>query len=158
LLSAVKASNDAHRTWVLRKLQAIVGDLKGQCIAVLGLTYKPGTDTLRRSGSVELCTALAELGARVQAHDPAVKKLPDDLAQKFTRCETPESTLPGAAALVVATEWPEYRSLTADAVVQAMGAPVVVDPNRFLFETMGDPRIRYFSVGSPSTRKGASKN
>jgi UDPglucose 6-dehydrogenase len=55
LLSAVRASNDEHRNWHRRKLQALLGDLHGKCIAVWGLTYKPGTDTLRRSSSVELC-------------------------------------------------------------------------------------------------------
>ncbi|MGZ5477422.1 MAG: nucleotide sugar dehydrogenase, partial [Thermoanaerobaculia bacterium] len=69
LIAGVKASNDLHKTWVRRKLQAVLGELKGKTIAVWGLTYKPGTDTLRRSASVELCRVLVAQNARVNAHD-----------------------------------------------------------------------------------------
>lgn len=152
LLSAVRVSNDNHKQWVRRKIQSLLGNLSRQCVAVWGLTYKPDTDTLRRSSSVELCAWLAEQGVRVQAHDPAVKTLPDDLAQKVLLCSTPLEALSGAAVVVVATEWPEYQSFTADAFVRAMGTPVIVDPNRFLVRTVGnDPRLTYIAVGDSAT-------
>ncbi len=148
LLSAVRASNNAHKDWAGRKLLSLVDTLQGRRVAIWGLTYKPGTDTLRRSSSVELCEWLAARGAHVFAHDPAVKALPEHLIPKMTLCSTPSSALEGAAALVVATEWPEYQSLAAEVVVQAMRQPIVVDPNRFLAKTLGsDPRIQYASVG-----------
>lgn len=148
LLAAVKASNDAHKGWAGRRLAALLGDLRGATVAVWGLTYKPGTDTLRRSSAVELCLWLAEQGARVQAHDPAVRALPADLAGRLELRAAPLDALAGAAALVVATEWPEFRDITAEALLAAMPAPVVVDANRFLLRTLGsDPRIRYASVG-----------
>lgn len=148
LLSAVRTSNDAHKQWVQRKLQVLLGEVHGQTVAVWGLAYKPGTDTLRRSSAVELCEWLARQGVQVQAHDPAVTALPEELARQFALCPTPVAALQGAAALVVATGWTEYRSLTADAVVSAMRLPVVIDPNRFLEKTLGnDPRIRYATVG-----------
>src|SRR5205807_818835 len=74
LLQAVKPSNDNHRQWPHRKLEQVVGRLEGKTIAVWGLTYKPGTDTLRRSSAVELCRWLLDRGASVRAHDPAVAK------------------------------------------------------------------------------------
>jgi len=148
LIAAVRASNDEHKNWPRRKLQSLLGDLRGKRVAVWGLTYKPGTDTLRRSSAVELCEWLAQQGARVRAHDPAVKTLPAELSAKINFHSTPLSALEGASALVVATEWPDYQSLSADAVVAAMSAPLVVDANRFLFKTLGnDSRIRYASVG-----------
>jgi UDPglucose 6-dehydrogenase len=153
LLSAVRVSNDAHKDWTRRKLEELLGSLPGQSVAVWGLTYKPGTDTLRRSSSVELCEWLVEQGARVKTHDPAVKALPPELARKFKLCPTPVAALEGAVALVVATEWPDYQSLSAEAVVSAMSKlpAAVVDPNRFLVKTLGsDPRIRYFAVGAPT--------
>jgi UDPglucose 6-dehydrogenase len=120
-------------------------------VAVWGLTYKPGTDTLRRSASVELCEWLAQQDAQVHAHDPAVKTLPEELAQKFTLHATPLAALEDAAALVVATEWPEYQSLSVEAVVSSMRVPLVIDPNRFLVVTLGsDPRIRYVTIGRAS--------
>ncbi|HMJ90280.1 MAG TPA: nucleotide sugar dehydrogenase, partial [Candidatus Acidoferrum sp.] len=81
LIPAIKESNDQHRTWALRRLRARLGEFKGKTIAVLGLVYTPNTDTLRRSAAVELCRALLEAGARVQAFDPAVKELPGELSR-----------------------------------------------------------------------------
>jgi UDPglucose 6-dehydrogenase len=148
LLSAVRESNEAHRLWVRRRLLALLGDLKGKRVAILGLTYKPGTDTLRRSSSVELCEWLAQQGTLVYTHDPAVKRLPEHLAGKFALNSTPIAALSEASAMVVATEWPEYRSLTAEAILSAMRKPLVIDPNGFLLTTLGnDQRIRYVRVG-----------
>lgn len=148
LLANVQASNNAHKQWVQRKLLSLLGDLSGSRVTVWGLAYKPGTDTLRRSSSVELCRWLVEQGAQVQAHDPAVKALPEDLASKMTLCETESMSLSDAAALVVATEWPEYQAVTAEMLLGAGAAPLILDPNRFLAKTIGsDPRLRYVAVG-----------
>ena len=148
LIAAVRASNDEHKNWPRRRLQSLLGDLCGKRVAVWGLTYKPGTDTLRRSSAVELCEWLAQQGAQVHVHDPAIKALPAELAERITFNSTPLLALKGASALVVATEWPDYQSLSADAVVAAMSTPLVVDANRFLFQSLGnDSRIRYASVG-----------
>ncbi len=149
LMEAVRASNDAHKLWPRRKLHELLGDLRGQTVAVWGLTYKPGTDTLRRSSSVELCQWLVEQGAHVRAHDPAVRTLPPELAGRIELCATPLSALEKAAALVVATEWPDYQSVPAQAVVSAMPhQPTVIDANRFLKTLGSDPRIRYAAVGA----------
>lgn len=149
LLAGVQASNADHRLWARRTLQRLLGSLDGLCVAVWGLTYKPGTDTLRRSESIALCTWLAEQGARVQTHDPVVATLPEDLARKVTLCRTPLEAARGASALVVATEWPEYASLSAQAIVGAMRQPVVLDPNRFLASTFQGSRATYVAVGAP---------
>ncbi len=151
LIAAVRASNDAHKNWPRRKLQLLLGDPHGKRIAVWGLTYKPNTDTLRRSSSVELCTWLAAQGARVQAHDPAVLSLPAELAHQFVLCATPVDALENAEALVVATEWPEYQAYPSEVVISAMHTPLIIDPNRFLIRTLGnDPRIQYAAVGKAS--------
>jgi UDPglucose 6-dehydrogenase len=153
LITAVKESTDEHKGWARRKLAELLGNLNGRRISVLGMTYKPGTDTLRRSSSVELCVWLAGQGAKIRAHDPAVKKLPEGLASSVTLCATPGEAMEGAEALVIATEWPEYRNLGAEEVVSIMASPVVVDPNRFLSETLGsDSRMVYAAVGTASRR------
>jgi UDPglucose 6-dehydrogenase len=147
LLSSVRTSNDAHKQWIPRRLSVAVGPLRGKIIAVWGLAYKPGTDTLRRSSAVELCVWLAAQGASVRAYDPAVKSLPSELAG-IVGAETALAATSGAAALVIATEWPEFRSVDAEAVATAMAFPVVIDANRFLAKTLGsDPRMKYISVG-----------
>jgi UDPglucose 6-dehydrogenase len=146
LISSVKTSNDVHRGWTRRKLQQLFGDLRGKTIAVWGLTYKPGTDTLRRSSSVELCRWLLENGAAVRAHDPAVKSVPTDLAIEL--CASPAEAARGADAIVVATEWPEYRALTARDVDE--GA-TVVDANRFARQSFeATDGVRYITVGKGS--------
>ena len=139
LFRAVKASNDAHKQWTRGKLRALLGDLRGRTIAVWGLTYKPGTDTLRRSSAVELCRWLVGEQARVRAHDPAVRALPDDLPIEL--CATAEDAARGADAVIVATEWPDYRRLEPD------GAMTVIDPNRFLRERFDRPPVRYVTIG-----------
>lgn len=148
LLSAAKDSNDAHKQWATHRLRLELDDLRGHRIAVWGLTYKPGTDTLRRSSSVELCRSLHAHGATVVAHDPAIRTLPADLAAVMTLASTALEAVAGASALVVATGWPEYRSIDAAAVRAAMPRPTVLDSGRFLAASLGaDAGIRYVTVG-----------
>jgi UDPglucose 6-dehydrogenase len=149
-MDGVESSNREHRHWARHRLASVLGSVKGRTVAVWGLTYKPGTDTLRRSTAVELCRWLLEQGAHVRVHDPAVSDLPADLSAAH-RSATPEDAVDGADALVVATEWPDYRTMDLDALVTRMAAPVVLDANRFLAATAGaDPRFTLISVGAAS--------
>lgn len=151
LLSGVHAANSAHRGWPRRRLSELLGDLRGRRIAVWGLTYKPGTNTLRRSSSVELCLWLEQQGAQVLAHDPAVKSLPPDLNDRIHLCVSAQEALREADALVVATEWSDYRSIDAADVLSSMRNPTVLDASRFLASTLGaDSKIRYVTVGRPA--------
>jgi UDPglucose 6-dehydrogenase len=96
---------------------------------------------------VELCRWLLAQGATVRVHDPAVPTLPDDLQAAF-RAASPEDAARGADALVVATEWPEYRQVSLDGLAGAMPGRIVLDANRFLAGTFGkDPRFTLISVG-----------
>lgn len=152
LLPSVRESNIEHRNWVRRKLQSLLGSLGGSRVAVWGLTYKPGTDTLRRSSSVELCEWLAQEGAEVHAHDPGVRVLPEDLAKKMILHSSPLAAIQGADVLVVATEWPEYRDVACQEVLASLARPLVLDAGRFLEQSLGaDPRIQYVTVGRPSS-------
>lgn len=151
LLTSARESNDAHKQWAAHRLSLELGDLRGRRIAVWGLTYKPGTDTLRRSSAVELCRRLHDQGARVSAHDPAVKSLPPDLAEWIELAPTALDAVKGASALVVATPWPDYRAIDASQFVAAIAPieqPCVLDASRFLAASLGsDPRVRYVTVG-----------
>lgn len=147
VLPAVLSSNDEHKHWAERKLYQVLGSVAGKTIAVLGLTYKAGTDTLRRSTAVELCAALSKHGAYVRAFDPSVNKLPEELHGVFLLCSTPSEALHKSDAVVVATEWPEFRKLEPLNVIDEMKSPIVVDPNRFLASTLNKDGLRYLSVG-----------
>ncbi len=151
LFQGVRDSNDLHQGWAYDALVRCLGQLSGHTIAVLGLTYKPGTDTLRRSPAVDLCLRLVSTGARVIAYDPAVKTLPRELEPSIDLASTAHDALRGASAAVIATEWPEFRSLTSDAFMGGRQQAIVVDPGGFLASTLqSDPRIRYTVVGTPN--------
>jgi UDPglucose 6-dehydrogenase len=150
-MDGVEASNRVHRGWAGRSLEEELAPLAGRTVAVWGLTYKPGTDTLRRSTAVELCRWLIGRGAAVRAHDPAATGVPD--LPLLTRVDTPLEAAAGAEALVVATEWPVYRTLAPAEVIAAMPSGLVIDANRFLGPTLGaDRRFRLRSVGQGSRR------
>ena len=149
LLGAVRPSNEAHKRWPQRRLAERLGRLDGKHIAVLGLTYKPGTDTLRRSAAVEMCRELAAAGAIVRAWDPAVRLLPDDLAREIALAPNPEEAVAGTCALVIATEWPELRALDHAALLRAMTRPLVLDANRFLAACFAPLGGEYLAVGVP---------
>jgi UDPglucose 6-dehydrogenase len=150
VISAIEQSNNEHAKWASRRILDRLKDLAGEKIAVLGLTYKPGTDTLRRSSSVELCQWLAERGSIVQAYDPSIKQLPDHLSSTIHLKNKPEEALQDAGALVVATECPEFRKLSAATLLELMRRTTVVDANGFLRAQLADDeRIDYVSVGTP---------
>ena len=153
LLSSVRASNDEHKHWAGRRLRALLPDLSGATVAVWGLTYKPGTDTLRRSTSVEFCDWLAAQGAAVRVHDPAVKQLPDAWrGASIERFDDSVDALKGAQALVISTEWPEYKGIPADRIAAAAPNLVILDANRFLPSLASDTRLRYVAVGTPDRK------
>lgn len=150
LFSAVIASNNEHKAWARRRLVNLLGGVSGKRIAILGLTYKPGTDTLRRSSAIELCLWLASQRAEVRAYDPAIQQLPAEFKTAISLCESSQEALADADAVVLATEWAAFKKLCTDDLVKAMRTAVVLDPNRFLASELArDPRIRYSAVGMP---------
>ena len=125
----------------------LLGTLKNKTVAVWGLTYKAGTNTLRRSSAIELCQWLLEQGAQVQAHDPVVKSLPENLAA-IRLCASPLDAGRGADALVIATEWPDYRAVSMTETLTAMHSTIVLDANRFLAASLEAlPNVTYVAVG-----------
>jgi UDPglucose 6-dehydrogenase len=147
VLTAVHRSNEMHKEWPRRRLVEALGGLRGRTIAILGLTYKAGTNTLRRSTAVETCRWLRRQGASVRAYDPVIQRLPRPIARIVDLRASCEDALRGAAALVVGAEWPEFTALTVDDLMAWMEQPVVVDPGRALEQLARDPRIRYHAVG-----------
>lgn len=150
LIAAVKVSNDYHKSWVRRKLTVLFPNLEGVTVAVWGLTYKPGTDTLRRSLIVEVCNWLLERGATIRVHDPLVRELPAGWAGRVHRFDDPIKALGTAKVLLIGTEWPDYRNVEAEQVAKAAPGLVVLDANRFLVAFQAVPALTYIAVGTPS--------
>jgi UDPglucose 6-dehydrogenase len=153
LLLAVRPSNDEHKNWVRRKLQQQFGALSGVNVVIWGLTYKPGTDTLRRSLAVELCEWLLKQGANVCVYDPAVKQLPEHWSGKVNHSRTALEAVVDADALVVGTEWPEFRQSALGLSTKAKPGLVVVDANRHLQAQVLKSGFNYVAVGTPTLNR-----
>ena len=128
IVEAVLAVNDNRKRAMARKVaNAAGGSLRGKTIAVLGLTFKPDTDDMREAPSIPLVTGLLDMGAKVRAHDPvgmeqARRELPD-----IEYCDDPYTCVRGADAMVVVTEWVQYRTLDLERLKRELAQPVVVD-------------------------------
>lgn len=158
LLSAVRSSNDEHKSWVKRKLlQRFDGDLSAKNIGIWGLTYKPGTNTLRRSLAVELCDWLLSKGAKVFVHDPAEIQLPEHWFNSVVVCPNAIDVVGRVDVLVIGTEWPEFKILSSEIASNAKANLVVVDANRHLqnqVDSFHRSSIKYVAVGMPTLFKG----
>ena len=121
-------------------------------IAIWGLTYKPGTDTLRRSLAVELCDWLIEQGASIKVYDPAVKHVPGRWDGKVVCCSDAMQAIEGVDALVVGTEWPEFKQIAENLSASGSTDLVIIDANRHLLASKSkfiEAGYRYIVVGTP---------
>src|SRR3974390_2370456 len=151
IVEAVLGVNDIRKRAMARKVAgAVGGSLRGKTVAVLGLTFKPDTDDMREAPSIPLVTGLIDMGAKVRAHDPvgmeqARKELPD-----IEYCEDPYLCARGADALVIVTEWVQFRALDLDRLKKEMAQPVLVDlRNIYRRDDMASHGFVYESVGRP---------
>ena len=148
VVETVAAVNDARKRAMARKVAAAVGNLRGKTIAILGLTFKPNTDDMREAPSVPLVTALQDFGARVRAYDPVGVEQARGVLTDVTFCDGPYSCADGADAVVIVTEWEQFRALDLDRLKAVMAAPVVVDlRNIYRAEEMVGRGFIYESVG-----------
>jgi UDPglucose 6-dehydrogenase len=150
LVDGIAESNRLHRDWTQQRLSELLTRPDHSRVALLGLTYKAGTDTLRRSASVELAQWLLSLDVEVCAYDPAVKALPTPLSRVKLATDMVDA-LEGCDVAVLATAWPEFAMLTADQVVSSMRQPRVVDQTGMLAHLGADRRVTYVRVGRPVT-------
>jgi len=147
LVAGVLTSNEAHQDWLKQHLDRALAGIARPVVTLLGLTYKPGTSTLRRSAAIELGRWLRRRGVQVQAWDPAVASLPAELVDVLELRSSAADALAGSDVAVVATEWPEFRQLTSAAVVDQMRRPFLIDPNHFLSQQMTGSAVKYIATG-----------
>src|SRR5215471_11232994 len=154
IVETVVAVNDARKRAMARKVAAAVGNLRGKTIAILGLTFKPNTDDMREAPSVPLVTALQDFGARVRAYDPVGIEQARGLLTDVTFCDGPYTCASGADAVVIVTEWEQFRALDLDRLKATMASPVVIDlRNIYPAHEMTKRGFVYEGVGH-ATRKG----
>jgi UDPglucose 6-dehydrogenase len=127
LLRAAVEVNQAQRASVLRKLQAALKVLKGRRIAILGLAFKPGTDDLRDAPAVEIIRRLHTAGALLSAYDPVVTAIPDMEDINPRLASDPYQASRRADAVVIATDWPEFRALDLPRLAGEMKGRLILD-------------------------------
>jgi UDPglucose 6-dehydrogenase len=134
IVEAAKTVNTRQRDRVVEKLLHELKILKGRTVGLLGLAFKPNTDDLREAPAIEIAQKLIDRGVRVKAHDPIAR-------ERFERehggmgvhlCDEAESVADGCDALVLVTEWPEYRDLEWEAISKRMRHPFVLDGRHIL--------------------------
>lgn len=153
IVEAVVDVNDAQKARMVKKIKsAFGGDLAGKTIAVLGLTFKPETDDMRESPSIAIIPPLMDKGVKVRAHDPkgmeqAQPLLPDGVEY----LQDPYEATIGADAIVLMTEWNQYRSLDLRKLRNNMSGQLFIDlRNVYEGERMREFGFEYFSVGRPN--------
>ena len=128
IVEAVVTVNETRKRAMARKVAAALGgSLSGKIIAVLGLTFKPDTDDMREAPSIALITGLQDLGATVRAFDPAGMEQAKKILPEVIYSEGPYECAEGAEALVIVTEWEQFRALDLTVLKQVMARPVIVD-------------------------------
>lgn len=149
IIDSVVRVNDARkRAMAGRIIEACGGSVEGKTIAVLGLTFKPNTDDMRESPSLVIIPALVENGAKIRAFDPAGMEEAAKLLKDLTFCKESYETLEGADALVLLTEWNEFRAFDFKRAASLMRTPVLIDlRNVYGADEVAGFGFKYFGVG-----------
>ena len=158
LVEAIAAANEQRKRAMARKVAAALdGSVRGKTIAVLGLTFKANTDDMREAPSIPLIVALQDMGAKVRAYDPAGMEQAKQVMPDIGYCDDAYECVADADAVVIATEWEQFRALDLERVRDLMARPVVVDlRNIYRPEDMSRMGFAYSSVGRSSTPATAS--
>ena len=149
IMEAVLRVNDDIKQRMVEKIaNALGGDVAGKTIAILGLAFKPETDDMRDSPTIPIIKGLQQRGAKIRAYDPQSMENAKNIFDDIVYCDDAYQTAQDADALVIATEWNEFRALNLNKIGAALKQPVVVDlRNVYDPKRMHTGGFRYTSVG-----------
>lgn len=148
---ATSQVNQQQRLRMLTKIEEIVGPLSGKTLGMLGLSFKPNTDDLRDSPALAIAERLIQMGCTVRAYDPAALGQASQLVKDLTPCHDPYEVAESVDALILATEWNQFRNLDLERLKAGMRAPVFIDlRNVYDPERMAALGFRYAGVGRAS--------
>lgn len=149
ILSAAREVNRNYSERIVGKIAGAVDSLPGKEVGLLGLAFKPNTNSVAGSASVMLARTLTSKGARVRAYDPVA--IPDaqvELSSTVRFCENAYAAIEGSDALVVGTGWPEFRALDFDKIKRLLKRPIIVDTKNLLdAERLRSMGFQYLGVG-----------
>ena len=151
IIEAVEQINITRkRNMAARVIEACGGDVRGKTIAVLGLAFKPNTDDMRDSPSLDIIPELQKNGARIQAYDPEAMDEAAGLLKDIDYKQDAYGAIEGADALVIVTEWDQFRALDLTQVKALLTWPIIVDlRNIYVPQEMSDMGFAYSSIGRP---------
>ncbi len=160
LVERVVAINDNRKVAMGEKIIAACGgSVEGKTIAVLGLTFKPNTDDMRDAPSLVVVPRLLEAGAEVRAFDPAGMEEARQILTGVTWCEDSYSAMTGADAVVILTEWNEFRALDLKRIKSLLSAPLMIDlRNIYSPDELARNGFDYISIGRPPVYGASGTN
>jgi len=148
LLQAVMDINRNQRRRVVMRLRKELGGLNDKVVAILGLSFKPNTDDIREAPALEVIHLLQNEGAIIRAYDPQAMEAARQVLHNVTLCENPYTTAEGADAIILATEWNEFKHLDFEHLLRVMKQPIIVDGRNLwdpvLLQSIG---FKYYGIG-----------
>jgi UDPglucose 6-dehydrogenase len=158
ILNSVMTVNGLRRGMIVNRLKNTAGDLEGKTIGLLGLAFKWNTDDMRDAPSVDIAEALLKAGAKVRAYDPVAMQVAKDLLPEVQMAKDAYEVADGADALIVVTEWNEFKNLDLERIRDSMRAPLVLDGrNIYQPEQMRKLGFDYQGIGRGYNGNGAVK-
>ena len=149
--TVVEVNAARKKAMAQRVINAVGGSVKGKTIGVLGLAFKPNTDDMRDAPSLDIIPALQAAGARIKAYDPESMHEAGKTLTEVDFCDGPYHAIDGSDAMVLITEWDQFRALDLDRVKKLLKSPVVVDMrNVYQPADMKNRGFSYFSIGRPT--------
>jgi UDPglucose 6-dehydrogenase len=156
IIEAVLEVNEATKARMVTKIQQALGSFSGRTVAVLGLSFKPNTDDVRESPALPIVQGLLDGGATVRAFDPEAMPFCRPLFPAVQFCDNAYEAARGSDALVICTEWNQFRKLELDRLHALLRRPLVIDlRNLYEPEKMAAASFEYISLGRPSARPDA---
>lgn len=157
-LQSIDAINEAQKNWVFKSLSKHFTHLEGLTVGVWGLSFKPGTDDLREASSLVAIYSLLDAGAKLKVFDPVAMPAAQKLLDKHSAiewCSAAENVLNGVDALVIVTEWPEFKAFNLEVMKNKLNnAPVFDGRNCYALSKVATAQLTYYSVGRPLIMDG----
>ena len=148
ILKEVQNANEEQKRRFIKKIEDALWIVKGKTIGILGLAFKPNTDDMRRAPSIDVINALQKEGAKIQAYDPEATETAKEVFKDVTYCKDPYEAAKDADALIILTEWNEFKELDIKKIKQLLKQPLVLDGrNIYDPEAMKKEGFKYISIG-----------
>ncbi len=127
IVEAVIRANKRQRELMIGKIKNALGEMRGKNLGILGLSFKPNTDDIRESPAIEIAYALHKDGARLKVYDPAAMGAAKKVLKEVTYCKDPYEVADGTDAIILLTEWNQFRNLDLEKIMKSMKKPIFID-------------------------------